>query len=71
MPMLSQFSCEAATGHQNVEKDDLPSGSDIQQKLVDWGHFTPLETPSDNHKNQIIPKPQFTLLTRSLMPQKI
>ncbi len=67
MPKAKDFASEAIVGHMNYESSEFPPLQFIFEELCNAGRYIDvLSEPSDDHRNQVIARPKFTLLTRQL-----
>jgi hypothetical protein len=69
LPKLSFYADEASSGHMDFAETELPDWNFVYEKLSTIGKFTiPLQSPSQNHINQIIKRPSTTLLSYPIKP---
>lgn len=68
MAKLNEWSSEAASAHQQVDINELPSWGYISTQLCKIGHFTALKEPSLEHEHRTILSPRVTIMIRVLTP---
>jgi hypothetical protein len=71
VPKMANWGSEAASAGWKVADGRLPAWDQAQEALRTHGRFIPVEAPSNNHRNGVIPPRSRLILTVPLLRKRV